>query len=131
MQTLRRLTPPDAQSLDTENSPRPDDLSGKPERIETEVASPLRREAAPAPAAAPAAAQAPPGWDAAPEGPDFAELAPPVPFAPAPQSQKTPSQVVIEQVDVVIHEPAATAAARPSTAQDFARFARSRYLGGL
>ncbi|WP_238366284.1 hypothetical protein [Mesobacterium pallidum] len=134
MQTLRRMTPPDAEGLDAETAVPPDDLSGEPD---VPSASPMRREAAPQ-AAFDMGGDV--GIDAA--APDFPEfdgdrqtathgtdpgLRPGAETAIPPG----PAKVVIDQVDVVIHEPGQPARAGQGTAQDFARFARSRYLGGL
>lgn len=136
-QTLRRLTPPDGHELTAENSPAPDELSGADDRFSSEAA-PLRREAPIAPPAA--QGEAPAGADGFPapfRPPQFfsepaqAPLTRPEAPQPQPQQGAERAKVVIDQVDVVIHEPAQPAASARSAEAEFARFARRRHLGGL
>jgi hypothetical protein len=124
LQTLRRqMPPPDATQLDPETTPVANEFAGEPDELTVRS---LAREATPA-----AAAQGLP--PAPPPIPTTAYE--PAAFQPAPQAAPIPAapaapKVVIEQVDVMIHEPAPAAPAPGGLGADFSRRLRARYLGG-
>ena len=129
-QTLRRLED-DPSRLDPENSPPPDEVSGEPE---PPTALAIRRRETGA-AIGEATASPPgdghqlggdPGFDAPSVGHVYL---PEAGFAPSAQSFERPS-VTIEQLDVVIHEPA-PARTGPSPMQARSRAVRARLLRRL
>ncbi|WP_096785439.1 hypothetical protein [Rhodobacter sp. CZR27] len=123
---------PDADELEPRTSPKPAWLSAEPE---PEPLLTLRREAA-SPVPAVAGPSGGPAVDA-----DMAALppaeplwSPAAPFQPptpltGPASVAERPRVVIEQIDVTIHEPSAPATGMDASA--LSRALRSRYLGGM
>ncbi|RLJ59883.1 hypothetical protein BCF46_0073 [Litoreibacter meonggei] len=141
-QPLARLSPPDDQQLTAENGPKPASLSSTDDQP---PAMTLRREPVLGPPVAPNAAAMTeagplPQTDTAPaqfepfEHPyTDAEPNAPARFDPPQQnpiSPEGPAKVVIDQVDVVIHEPT-RASAPASPVADLSAMARRRYLGGF
>lgn len=138
---LRRVTAPDAQQLTAENSPQPDDLDPEPAMPTLRA---LHREALAAgpentTAGTPAFVDTTPGQEAPalpaaawtdgsasiPEAQDH--------FIPAPRSPERAAErprVVIDQIDVVIHEEAAAMAPASPTAA-LSRALKTKYLRGL
>lgn len=143
----RRAAAPDPATLSPEDEQVPKALAHEPPPRDLRA---LRRDAAPpaAPAAAPAAAPMPPGGADAPfpvtPGPQTTAETGPAPSSPSmtapalppflegpltPQAVTERPSVVIEQVEVLIHEPAAPA--RRMGGADRSRLVRARYLGRL
>lgn len=129
---LRRAFPPDAETLDAETSPRPPTSGAEEELPGLRM---LRREAATlnaGPATGDTSGPAGPGVSSA--GPEPApafvpivETGPPRP-APAGLASAERPRVVIEHIDVQVHEPAAQAR---GWTPDLGRALRARYLGGF
>ena len=111
-QPLRRVAP---EGMNAENSEHPEELAQEPESPDLRA---LHRDIAA-------------GIDGAGAGAGFAPDMDPVgtsPFAPAQQAFQRP-QVQIDQLDVLIHEPAAAASA--ARGPDRTRSIRARYLRRL
>ena len=146
---LRRVTPPEAEGLSAENSPQPDESASEPEMSAMQA---LRREATPTMPGmgtaalgtdsftAPPPAPATPGLDAPgiqhPASHDMRTLEAIAQdnFIPAPHLTASASnrpRVIIDQIDVVIHEDTAAAAAPASSTADLGRAVKAKYLGGL
>jgi hypothetical protein len=144
---LRRVTPPEAEGLNAENSPQPDESASEPE---PSAMMALRREATKSmpgmgsaavgtdsftvtpPALAIPGLDAPGMQDPASHDRPTSEPIAQDSFFPAPSKAAMASErprVIIDQIDVVIHEDAATAPA--SSTADLGRAVKAKYLGGL
>jgi hypothetical protein len=136
LQALRRQGP-DLEGLDPETANKPEELAGEPE---PPTALAVRRsEAGPAPVAPVEPGPPPPGGDgrapfAGPDaplgGPLDLDLTPPGPVVETPPPGFTRPSVLIEQLDVLIHEPSP---ARPGAGrrQERSRAVRARLLRRL
>ena len=135
---LNRTSPAEDQPLPEQGKSGPDTI---PEMKESQPAMALHREMAATPTAppqAPVMTEAAPAPLADPTSPVFEQGftepdADPVTFEAAPQpaalAPQGPAKVVIDQVDVVIQEPARSSTSASPMA-DLSAMARRRYLGG-